>query len=165
MVCIFSMNLIWLVKIKFSVVIDWTYKFKVLDIKIVFVSSFLPIFHQHMLSYSGMMWVVALECSKVLRKSGLDVLYIWIRITEHLRAFKNNHPHQSAVAEHMLMKDGKKRGYKHTYDIQNLELIRAVNNHRKLDFYEAYQIHRENANHLMNQDQGPLKSPHSSTLF
>jgi hypothetical protein len=30
---------------------------------------------------------------------------------------------QSAVVEHMLMKDEKKRGYKHKFDIQNLELI------------------------------------------
>jgi hypothetical protein len=36
---------------------------------------------------------------------------------------------------------------------------RPVNNHRKLDFYESYQIHRENPDHFMNQDQRPLKSP------
>jgi hypothetical protein len=59
----------------------------------------------------------------------------------------------------MLMKDGKKRGYKYKFDIQNLELIRSVNNHRKLDFYESYQIHQEDPDHLMNQDQGSLKSP------
>jgi hypothetical protein len=80
------------------------------------------------------------------------------RFTKHLRAFKNNHPHQFAVAEHMLMKDGKKRDYKNKFDIQNLELICPFNNHRKLDFYDSYQIHREDADHLMNQDQGPLKS-------
>jgi hypothetical protein len=57
------------------------------------------------------------------------------------------------------MKDEKKRGYKHKFDIQNLELIRPVNIHRTLDFYESYQIHREVADHLMNQDKGPLKSP------
>jgi hypothetical protein len=59
----------------------------------------------------------------------------------------------------MLMKDEKKRGCNHKFDIQNLELIRPVNNHRKLDFYESYQIHRKDAIRLMNQDQGPLKSP------
>jgi hypothetical protein len=56
MVCIFSINLIWFVKIKFSVVVDWTFKFLVLDIK------FLFIFHQHKLSYSGLMWVVVFGC-------------------------------------------------------------------------------------------------------
>jgi hypothetical protein len=56
----------------------------------------------------------------------------------------------------MLMKDGKKRGYKHKFDTQNLELIRPVNNHRKLYFNESYQIHRKHADLLMNQDQGPL---------
>jgi hypothetical protein len=84
---------------------------------------------------------------------------IQTRFTEHLRAFNSHHPHQSGVAEHMLIKDGKKRGYKHKFDIQNLELIRPVSNQRKLDFYESYQIHREDADHLMIQDQGPLHSP------
>jgi hypothetical protein len=59
----------------------------------------------------------------------------------------------------MLRQDEKNRVYKHKFDIQNLELIRPVNNRRKLDFYESYHIHREDADHLMNQDQGPLKSP------
>jgi hypothetical protein len=65
----------------------------------------------------------------------------------------------------MLMKDGKKQGYKHKFDIQNLELIRPVNNHRKLDFYESYQIHREDADHLMNQNQGSLKAPHFDVIL
>jgi endonuclease I len=86
---------------------------------------------------------------------------IQTRFREHHRAFKNNHSHQCAVAEHILMKDRKKRGYKHKFDIHNLELIRQVNKHRKLEFYESYQIHREDADHLMNLDQGSLKS----TLF
>jgi hypothetical protein len=59
------------------------------------------------------------------------------------KAFKNNHPNQSAAADHMLIKDRKKQGYKHKFDIQNLELLRPVNKHRRLDFYKSYQFQHD----------------------
>jgi hypothetical protein len=37
----------------------------------------------------------------------------------HLRAFKNNHPNQFVVVDHILMKDGKKRGSKHKFYFRN----------------------------------------------
>jgi hypothetical protein len=46
--------------------------------------------------------------------------------------------------------DGKKWGCIHKFDVLNLELLRPVNNHRKLDFYESYHIHREGADCLLS---------------
>jgi hypothetical protein len=70
---------------------------------------------------------------------------------EHMRAFKNSQPEKSAVAEHMLMKDGKKRNYGHKIDVSGLKLVKSVSNHRKLDCLESYFIPK--------QDEGALKSP------
>jgi hypothetical protein len=82
------------------------------------------------------------------------------RFTDHLRAFKNNHPENSAVANHMLLtNDEKKRRHHHHFTINNLELLQHVPDQRKLDFLETFHIQKNNSGTLMNQDQGPLDSP------
>jgi hypothetical protein len=63
---------------------------------------------------------------KITRRCGFKYIgwarkAIQTQFTEHLGAFKHNYPIQSAVADHMLMKDGKKRGYKLKFDIQHFK--------------------------------------------
>jgi hypothetical protein len=71
---------------------------------------------------------------------------------EHLRAFQNSQPaNQTAVAENMLMKDGKNRNYEHEFYVSGLKLVKPVNNHRKLDFLESYFVRKHDRQCLMNQ--------------
>jgi hypothetical protein len=85
---------------------------------------------------------------------------IQTRFVDHLRSFKNNHPENSAVANHMYFTDDDQpRRYKHKFDISNLELIHHVPDQRKLDFLETYYICKNTADNLMNKDRGPSESP------
>jgi hypothetical protein len=154
------------------VVVDWTYKFSVLDIKYVFAASFLPIFHQHMLSSSGLMWGVLFEFLKMLRKSGLDGSSRLSYIFEFTSSSSTCNFVCCWFIFIVFFVLGCSIWCSWAYAGERWEETRLqtqiwypelrtypVNNHKKLDFYESYQIHREDADHLMNQDQGPLKSP------
>lgn len=46
----------------------------------------------------------------------------------------------------------------HTMDLNNLHLVKEINDKRKLRFYEAIQIHSNESN-LMNGNLGNLNSP------
>jgi cytoskeletal protein RodZ len=79
------------------------------------------------------------------------------RFVEHLHAFENSQPEESAVSEHMLMKDDKKKNYRHKFEVSGLKLMISVSNHRTLDFLQSYFIRKQNRQ--CNKDEGPLKSP------
>jgi hypothetical protein len=66
--------------------------------------------------------------------------HIQTRFIEHLRAFKNKKHEKSAVALHMLTKDGANRNYLHNFDHTSLELVKSVTNASKLDALESIVI-------------------------
>jgi hypothetical protein len=57
-------------------------------------------------------------------------------VSFNIRAFKNKKQEKSAVALHMLTKDGAKRNYSHNFDHTSLELVNSVTNAIKLDALE-----------------------------
>jgi hypothetical protein len=75
---------------------------------------------------------------------------------EHLRAFKNGKPQDSAIAPHMLTKDEYQRTYKHNFDHISLKLLKRMVNPNKLDAVESKYIYRANTGKLINRDKGPL---------
>jgi hypothetical protein len=73
------------------------------------------------------------------------------RYNEHFSHIKYNRPEKSSVASHML-------SYRipHTTSINNLSLLKEVNNSNKLDAYESYFI--QSSENSMNTDNGPINS-------
>jgi hypothetical protein len=69
---------------------------------------------------------------------------------EHLRAFKNNKPADSAVAHHMLYKVDRPRNYKHNFDHICLKLLKRVVEPYKLDAFESIYIQRDTTGKFMN---------------
>jgi hypothetical protein len=77
---------------------------------------------------------------------------------EHLRAFKNNYPEKSAVAQHMLKKDDVDRRYLHNFDHTCLKLLKNGSNTNHLDAVESIMIQQDSSGKLMNLDEEPLES-------
>jgi hypothetical protein len=83
---------------------------------------------------------------------------IQTRFIEHLRAFKNKKQEKSAVALHMLTKDGANRNYLHNLDHTSLELVKSVTKASKLNALESIVIQRDMSGKLMNLDRGLLET-------
>jgi len=72
------------------------------------------------------------------------------RFKEHLQCVRLNQPQRSAVASHVLI-DGHEG-----IDKSSLQLLKQVNDERKLDAYEAYYIQRDG--NALNLDNGNIES-------
>ena len=71
------------------------------------------------------------------------------RYKEHCRCVKFNRPHLSAVAAHILENE-------HSINIDNISLVKQVNDERQLDAWESFYISIERD--AMNQDEGNIQS-------
>jgi hypothetical protein len=73
-----------------------------------------------------------------------------------LRAFKNNHPEKSAVAQHMLKKDDVDRRYLHNFDHSCLKLLKNISNTNHLDAVESIMIQQDNSGKADEFGQGTV---------
>ena len=76
------------------------------------------------------------------------------RITEHMRSIKNKDV-QKAIPAHVYNTN---HSSKHNINsLDNVKLIKHINDPKKLDAYESIFITKEK--HLMNLEKGPIESP------
>lgn len=101
------------------------------------------------LQQSGIYSIGCSDCNK--EYIGQTRRPILKRFKEHFAHVKYNEPEKSSVAQHMLDNN-------HNFNLQNLKLIRNVNNPYELDAFESLHIFK-NKNNLMNGDDGPIRDP------
>jgi hypothetical protein len=65
------------------------------------------------------------------------------RFVQHLQAFKNRKPRNSAVAAHMITKEGEERRFSHNFDHTCLKWIKEANDSKKLDAFESFYTFKE----------------------
>jgi hypothetical protein len=73
------------------------------------------------------------------------------RFLEHLKYTMKKEINISSVARHMVELN-------HKFSINNHEILRMVNDPKKLDAYESMEIQKINQSLLMNTDRGPINS-------
>lgn len=74
-----------------------------------------------------------------------------VRFKEHLANIRLNKPEKSSVAQHIL------ENINHVIDKNCLNLLKSVNDYRKLDAFESLFIFKE-PNDILNKDNGPIES-------
>lgn len=97
---------------------------------------------------SGIYKIECNECSEIY--IGQTSRNIKTRYEEHESHIKKNRPTKSAVALHVIENQ-------HVCTIENLTLVKQVNNKRKLDAYESIYMHKHNSI-LMNTMEAPIMS-------
>lgn len=99
------------------------------------------------LNKSGIYTVTCGECKRVYY--GQTKRSVEERYKEHVQCIRLNHPNKSAVASHVII-DG------HTnISRENVNLLKQVNDCRRLDAYEAFYI--QNDENALNQDNGNIE--------
>lgn len=101
------------------------------------------------LQKSGIYCYTCDECGR--KYYGQTRRSIEVRFKDHCQCIRLNHPNKSAIAAHCLH-DGHEN-----VNIENLKLVRQVNDEKRLDAYEAYYIQRDVD--CLNQDRGNIESP------